>query len=595
MVVRLDGSCLPDRELIGGKAWSIARMQAIGITTPPAVVVTTDAFRRFHRSAERDDELFREVDDAVQWLEEQSGRHFGGTDRPLLVSVRSGAAVSMPGMMDTVLNLGITDAVEAALARESGDAGFARDTHRRFLSLYTEIVLGHQCPDLPEDQEPAQWRAAILGATGASVPQVPAEQLRAATRAVFASWNSRRARRYRSHNGIPDDLGTAVTIQAMVFGNLDDRSGTGVLFSRNPLTGEPGAFGEYLSRAQGEDVVSGRVTPDPLDALRKTQPEVHDELLSATRTLEIENGEVQDIEFTVQHGRLYLLQSRAAKLSAAAVIRTSVDLAEEGLVSVGAALRRISAEHVRTVLAPRLTADERMLSDHLVRTGESACPGVGVGLVVTDSDEAERLAAEGRAVVLARPTTSPEDVNGMLAAQAVVTEEGGTTSHAAVVSRALGVPCVVGCGAGTIAAIVDTVITVDGGSGRVFDGVLPVAAPTEDTLPELRIVSSWAAERTPVVVVDRVGDDVPVLDLATLPGGTDPERVASVLAAADRPYAVTGGAVACPAGVQAAIAAGASVIVASPTLPVLLTALRVAGDAQEIALAQPAAATSRDH
>ncbi|GLZ50243.1 hypothetical protein Acsp06_64280 [Actinomycetospora sp. NBRC 106375] len=592
LVLRLDGSTLPDRALIGGKGWSIARMRALGLPTPPAVVVTTDAFRRFHRAADRDDLLFREIDDAVAWLEEQTGRRLGATDRPLLVSVRSGAAVSMPGMMDTVLNLGINDSVEAALATESGHPGFAADTHRRFLDLYTDIVLGHRVPDLPDDLTPARRRAEITKSMGASVPEDPLEQLRGATRAVFASWNSRRARRYRSHHGIPDDLGTAVTIQAMVFGNLDTESGTGVLFSRNPLTGAPGAYGEYLARAQGEDVVSGRVTPAPLGELRRSLPSVHEELLHCAQVLETENREIQDVEFTIQHGRLYLLQSRTAKLSAVAALRTSVDLVDEGLLSEDEALARLTPDHVRTVLAARLTDGEQTLAERLVRTGEGASPGVGSGLVVTDADEAERLASAGTAVVLVRPTTSPEDVNGMIAARAVVTEEGGTTSHAAVVSRALGVPCVVGCGSGTIDAVAGRPVTVDGEAGRVYDGALELTAPTENDIPGLRIVAAWAAERAPVRVLAVPPDGVDVLDLGAVPGGADPDRVEAALLAAPAASVVTGGAVATTAGVRGALAAGATDIVASPRLPVLLTALSVAADGTHHVPAA-AAATAR--
>ncbi|MEQ8664011.1 MAG: pyruvate, phosphate dikinase, partial [Gammaproteobacteria bacterium] len=384
-VLALDGSALPDRARIGGKAWSVARMQSLGLPVPPAVVVTTDACRAYLEAGDFPDALAAELEAAVAWLEEATGRTLGGADRPLLVSVRSGAAVSMPGMMDTVLNLGIDDATEQVLAAESGDARFARDTHRRFLELYAAIVLK---ATLDADDDPQAIRAA-LAAQGMHVPATPREQLRAAVEAVFASWNSRRAKRYRKHHDIPDTLGTAVTVQAMVFGNLDDASGTGVLFSRNPLTGDPAPYGEYLHRAQGEDVVSGKFTPEPLSALAQAHPALHAELIDAAATLEAANGDVQDIEFTVQQGKLYLLQSRAAKRAPQAAVRFAVDMVEEGRIDADTAIARVSAEQVRSLLKPRLVDGATAAADALAR-GEIACQGVGVGVVVTDSDEAER-------------------------------------------------------------------------------------------------------------------------------------------------------------------------------------------------------------
>ena len=284
--IGLTGKGAPARELIGGKAWSVARMQALGLEVPPAVVVTTRACAAFLEKGAPPPGLEDEIAAGVAWLERETGRRFGGRPRPLLVSVRSGAPVSMPGMMDTVLNLGINDETEIALAAECGNAAFARSTHRRFLTLYAQIVLKVHMPPSDERGDPGSWRAAIADAAGSEAPEDPREQLRGAVRAVFESWNSRRARRYRQHNAIPDDLGTAVTIQAMVFGNLDERSGTGVLFSRNPLTGESEPYGEYLPRAQGEDVVSGKFTPQPLSALAREMPEEHYRLLAAAYALE---------------------------------------------------------------------------------------------------------------------------------------------------------------------------------------------------------------------------------------------------------------------------------------------------------------------
>ena len=473
-ILGLDGSALPAREQIGGKAWSVARMQSLGLPVPPAFVITTDACRAYLEVGQVPDDLAGELDQAIAWLEAQTGRTLGRGPQPLLVAVRSGAAISMPGMMDTVLNLGINADTAAALAAEAGDVGFATDTHRRFLELYASIVLKLTL-DTSHTATPAELLA-VIDAQGGTVPATAREQLQAAVEAVFASWNSRRAKKYRKHHAIPDSLGTAVTVQAMVFGNLDDRSGTGVLFSRNPLTGDPEPYGEYLHRAQGEDVVSGKFTPESLSVLAQAQPDIHAELMRAAATLEAENGDVQDIEFTVQQGRLYLLQSRSAKRAPQAAVRFAVDMVEEGRIEPATALARVSAEQVRTLLKPRLANGAADGVEVLAR-GEVACQGVGVGVVVTDSDEAERRHAAGEAVVLARDH-QPEDVHGMIAAVAVITEQGGSTSHAAVVSRALGVP------AWSVAArrrdhLAGRTVTVDANAGLVYGSALAVETPDE--------------------------------------------------------------------------------------------------------------------
>ena len=309
-VLRLDGGVVPQRALIGGKAWSIARMQALGLNVPPAFVITTDACRQCLDDGALPPELHAEIDEGMAWLEAQSGRRFGGGPSPLLVSVRSGAPISMPGMMDTVLNLGINDATQALLGRECGDDAFAADTRRRFRDLYSGIVLKAQ------DGEGV-------------IPDDVRAQLHGAIEAVFRSWNSRRARRYRDHHGIAHTLGTAVTVQAMVFGNMDERSGTGVLFSRNPLSGDAAPYGEYLARAQGEDVVSGQHTPLPLASMGDENAAALLALLDAAKLLEREAGDAQDIEFTVERGTLYLLQTRVAKRSPRAAVRIAVDMVRE--------------------------------------------------------------------------------------------------------------------------------------------------------------------------------------------------------------------------------------------------------------------------
>ena len=567
----LDGTDLPDKTLIGGKAWSLARMRALGLAVPPAFVITTKACAAYLAEGVAPTELAAELRVGIAWLEAQTQQHFGGEAHPLLVSVRSGAAISMPGMMDTVLNLGFNARTANGLAREADDPEFARDTERRFLDLYARIVLRATLGEGAPAADITALKAKILEASGQAVPEDPYAQLAGAVSAVFESWNSRRARRYREHHQIPHDLGTAVTVQAMVFGNLDAQSGTGVLFSRNPLTGEPVPYGEYLARAQGEDVVSGRFTPQPLSAMAGAMPKLHAELLAAAAVLERENGDVQDIEFTVQRGRLFLLQSRSAKRAPRAAVRFAVDMVREGWISEETALSRVSAEQVRVLLSPRL-ADGAALAATVLAEGEAACQGVGVGSIVTSSEEAERQAGAGNPVVLARETTSPDDVHGMLVARAVITEQGGATSHAAVVSRALGVPCIVGCGKGVVLALQGQRVTVDGGSGRVYAGVLAVVAPDESADPMLCELITWAERRSPLRVL---GEDAPLpmscFDLDTIKGGEDPAQLAALIVGQ---RCVRGGAITTDAGVAAARAAGVEIIVARQRLPVLLAAIQ---------------------
>lgn len=568
--LRLGGHDLPDRALIGGKAWSIARMAALGLPVPPAFVITTRACAAY-QNGQFPEGLEQEIAEGMAWLEAESGRSFGKGPSPLLVSVRSGAPISMPGMMDTVLNMGICAQTEAALALETGDAAFARDTHRRFWDLYAHIVLKADIDGFDPAGSPETWSQTLAG-FGATMPESPTERLHAAIRAVFESWNSRRAKRYRQHHGIPDDLGTAVTVQAMVFGNLSDTSGTGVMFSRNPMTGERVPFGEYLPRAQGEDVVSGKFTPRPLASMLETVPEAYHSLLAAAERLEQDGGDVQDIEFTVQNDRLYLLQSRAAKRAPAAAVRIAVDMVREGKITPAMALGHVTPDQVRTLLAPRLAEGETAASTVLAQ-GEAACPGIGIGVVVTDTDEAERLAALGTQVILARATTSPEDLHGMIVAKAVITEQGGATSHAAVVSRALGVACVVGCGADSLMPLAGQTVTVDGATGRVYKGALQALIPDEHSDDDLATLRGWAETHSPVSVLP-FGAEVPgLVDLNAIPGGEDTANLPNLLAGAT---AATGGALSTEAGMAAALAAGVKTVTGTPTLPLLLAAARAA-------------------
>lgn len=557
-VIMLDATTVADRESIGNKGASIARMLGLGLPVPPAFVLPIEECRRYHAAGGvLEPEVWEAVLHGIAGLEERTGRRLGDPDAPLLVSVRSGAAVSMPGMMDTILNLGMTHAVEAGLARLSGDPHFARSTHVRFIHEYGHTVHGADL-DHPADGATAEdVRADVEDDTGRTVPAEPLEQLRGAIHAVFDSWSSRRAIAYRRHWNIPEDGGTAVIVQAMVFGNLGAQSGTGVLFTRNPLTGAPEPYGEWLPGGQGEDVVSGTHDCLPLSALHEALPAIHDELIAVGARLEQTGGDVQDIEFTVEGGRLYLLQTRAAKRSPAAAVRTAVDLGEAGAIDHATALRRVSAEQLAGVLAPRLPASATAGAEVLA-LGTAACPGVASGRVVSDSEDA------GPDTVLARPTTSPEDVHGMIAAQAVVTERGGSTSHAAVVSRALGRPSVVGVGEGVTADWGGREITVDGTAGVVYAGRLPTEVVQADDVPGLPTLLSWAREESTVTVADAGTDIADIVDLDDAGLGLDPEApldTVALEAALAGASAARGAVLATAAGARAAVHAGLRTVV----------------------------------
>lgn len=556
----------PGRDLVGGKAWSLWRMSQLGLRVPPSFVVTTQACTAYFKGDRTlPGGLTDELRTGIRTLEAELGRTFGGSERPLLVSVRSGAAVSMPGMMDTILNLGINDEVEEALARETGQPEFAAEVNRRFHAFYGQLVLGcfEELGDLPDT---AAVRAAISEESAVPVPDDPWAQLEAAVGAIFASSRTRRAVAYREHHGISQDLGTAVTVQAMVFGNADDESGTGVLFSRNPLTGRQEVFGEYLPRGQGEDVVSGKVSPLPLNDLADRTPVVHAELVRASDLLDREGRDAQDIEFTVERATLYLLQSRPAKRTARAALRIALELVDEGTIDVDEALTRITPDQLRAVLRPVIAPDAAESATLLV-SGISASPGAATGLAVATSEEAE----EQPGSILVRRTTSPEDVHGMIAAAAVVTERGGATSHAAVVSRALDTPCVVGC-KGALTELVGKVVTVDGSAGSIYAGELPKARVDEHDDADLARLLAWAVERSPIAVVTTTkGAPLPLFDAALDPG-PDPEAVPPI---PEGTSSVHGPCFITAEGLRAALAAGVGTIVADPMLPVLMTALNL--------------------
>jgi pyruvate,orthophosphate dikinase len=474
-VVLLNGDASHPRELLGNKGHGVDVMRRQNLPVPPAFCITTEVGLRYLAEPKSAmDPVWDDVLHGVSWLEAETSCTFGRGPSPLLVSVRSGATHSMPGMMDTILDLGMNDAVEQALA-SSGSRVFARDTRRRFTNMYQRIV----------------------GSNSEAVPADAYAQLRAGIEAVFASWNSPRAVAYRAHYGLDDQGGTAVVVQAMVFGNRGPNSGAGAFFSRNPITGGDEPFGEWLPGGQGDEVVSGLVDVEPITALRDEQPAAYDELADAARSLERLGRDVQEIEFTVEDGKLWLLQTRAAERSAQAAVRLALQLRHEGLIDDAETLRRVTPAHVETLLLPGLQPETRLAAT-LLATGLPACPGVASGKAYTDVDEALDAADRGERVILVRDHTRPEDVQGMLAAQGIVTEVGGAASHAAVVSRELGRVAVVGCGHGAAAALAGKQITVDGYKGEVREGNLSLAAWSESDTPELRELADIARRITPL-------------------------------------------------------------------------------------------------
>jgi pyruvate,orthophosphate dikinase len=518
---------------LGGKGAGLARMTQDGLRVPPGYIVSTDACRRYLAEGAMPEGLAEEVLTQLAALEERSGKTFGGGPRPLLLSVRSGAPISMPGMMDTILDLGLGRDAAVALAGESEDTRFMAELVSRFHAMYSEIVLGaldadagvREIVDAIDTDAPAAetydrvWAAcerALDEDSGESVPADPQAQLLGAVEAVFRSWNTRRARTYRDFHSIPHDLGTAVVVQSMVFGNVGADSGSGVVFTRNPVTGEPGLFGEYLANSQGEDVVAGIRTPDPVaEALA---PVVLDELTATCADLEAAQGDVLDIEFTVERSTLYFLQVRSAKRTPEAAVRIAADLLAEGTVSPARALDRVSPEQIRQVQRPGFDAEEverARSGDRLLTTGIGACPGQVSGELVLDPDRAKGAGDEGRAVVLARSITSPADLHGMIAARGIVTATGGSTSHAAVVARALGTTCVVGASALKIdedarrltvdgrTIVEGEPVSLDGATGELFTGEFATATPAEATRA-LDSLLATAAEAARCEVLGRV-------------------------------------------------------------------------------------------
>jgi len=509
------------RELLGGKGANLAEMSSLGLPVPPGFTITTEVCTAFYKNNKKyPGELEKDVDQALKHIEQEVGARFGDAKNPLLVSVRSGARASMPGMMDTVLNLGLNDETANGLAARAGDERFAFDSYRRFIQMYSNVVLGmehHQLEELLENRKQdrgvdldteltaedwkaliEQYKAAIRDHLGVVFPQDPREQLWGAIGAVFGSWMNTRAITYRRLHSIPEDWGTAVTVQAMVFGNMGNDCATGVAFTRDPSTGENTFYGEYLVNAQGEDVVSGIRTPQHLTiasksasdsnlpAMEEVMPAVFNQLLQVRGKLEKHYRDMQDIEFTVQSGKLYMLQTRSGKRTASAALKVACDMVKEGLIDEKEAILRIEPQSLDQLLHPTLDPDAPRT--YLTR-GLPASPGAACGKVVFSADEAETQAAKGENVILVRIETSPEDIHGMHAAQGILTSRGGMTSHAAVVARGMGTPCVAGAGELVIDYGTQTmrvrnmtvkagdVITLDGAAGEVMLGAVPTIQP----------------------------------------------------------------------------------------------------------------------
>jgi pyruvate,orthophosphate dikinase len=487
------------RDLLGGKGVGLAEMTQLGVPVPAGFTITTDACRAFMASGGEVEGLDEEVAEHIARLEEQAGKRFGDPEDPLLVSVRSGAAISMPGMMDSILNVGLNDESVAGLARSTGNEEFARDCYRRLIQMFGETVddIPHESFTVEDSVE--QARGIYEHETGHGFPQDAREQLSRAITAVFDSWNSSRAQVYRRMYSIPDDLGTAVNVVQMVFGNKGDDSATGVCFTRDPSTGEQGVYGEYLVNAQGEDVVAGTRTPQPLADLRERMPDAYDQLLETLGALERHYRDMQDIEFTIEQGHLYLLQTRTAKRTAAAAIKSAVDMTAEGLIDREEAVARIDPSQLDQLLHPRLDPDAEF---EVAAQGLNASPGAASGKIVLDADSAEERGQAGESVILVRWETTPDDIHGLIQAQGVLTAHGGMTSHAAVVARGMGKPCVAGTEGLEIDAGAKTVrigghklkegdvITIDGGTGHVIVGEVPLVPPAINE--DFETILAWA-------------------------------------------------------------------------------------------------------
>ncbi|WP_428908509.1 pyruvate, phosphate dikinase [Niallia sp. Krafla_26] len=512
------------KNLLGGKGANLAEMTNIGLPVPFGFTISTQACNDYYQAGKQiSKEVKEQIDVALDALEEKAGKKLGDTSNPLLVSVRSGSVFSMPGMMDTVLNLGMNDDTVEAVARLTNNPRFAYDSYRRFIQMFSNVVLEidgfyfeqyleetrekkgyHSDPELTAED----WKEVIAGYkeivkkhNKIDFPQDPIEQLYLAINAVFDSWNNQRAIVYRRLNKIPDHLGTAVNIQSMVFGNMGNDSGTGVAFTRDPSTGKNVLYGEYLINAQGEDVVAGIRTPQEIHVLKQDMPEVYDKFVATCELLEKHYKDMMDIEFTVERGVLYILQCRVGKRTAQAAIKIAVEMVKEGLIDQKTALLRVDPDQLNQLLHHRI--DESSERTRLAK-GLPASPGAATGAVVFDADEAEKLGNDGKKVILVRPETTPDDLHGMIYAQGIVTSRGGMTSHAAVVARGMGKACICGCEAlkidvkaqqitvGDFVVNYGDIITIDGSTGEIMLGEIPMIDP--ELSEEFQQLLSWADE-----------------------------------------------------------------------------------------------------
>ncbi len=520
------------RDLLGGKGAGVAEMTNAGLPVPPGFTITTEACNAYYDADEQFPQgMWEQALEALKIVEQQTGKGFGKRENPLLVSVRSGAKFSMPGMMDTVLNLGINDETVQGLVKLTGDERFAYDAYRRFIQMFSKIVLDTDPRDFEHVLDTYKERAGVKSdaeipaaalkemvvefkqiaerQSGEPFPTDVYTQLHKAIEAVFSSWNNKRAIDYRNFNKIPHNLGTAVNVQSMVFGNMGNDSGTGVAFTRDPSTGEKKLYGEYLLNAQGEDVVAGIRTPSKIERLQQDLPHVYEQFQEIARRLEQHYHDMQDLEFTVEKGRLYMLQTRSAKRTAQAAVKVAVDMVAEGLISEQEAIKRVDPLQVYQLLLPRFDEAEKQQAakeGRLLTKGLNASPGAATGIAIFDADRAEQLGKAGTPVILVRPETSPDDVHGMLVAKGILTARGGATSHAAVVARGLGLPCVAGAegirvseeerlfrvvGSDSIIREGDD-ISIDGASGEVFAGIIKTVDADYEKEPDLKQLLEWA-------------------------------------------------------------------------------------------------------
>jgi pyruvate,orthophosphate dikinase len=518
------------RALLGGKGSGLGDMTRAGVPVPPGFTITTQACNAYLAEGGKfPSGMWEQVLEALQSIEKQTGKKFGNVKNPLLLSVRSGAKFSMPGMMDTVLNLGLTDPIAESMVALTGDERFVYDAYRRLVQMFGSVVMGMPDEvfedyltevkknrgvisdvDLNADdwkQVTNQFKVYYREHVAEDFPQDPLVQLEHGIEAVFKSWNGKRAIDYRNAAGISHDLGTAVNIQTMVFGNMGANSGTGVAFTRNPSTGERKLFGDYLMNAQGEDVVAGIRTPMPIAHLERENSEIFAQFVDVSKKLEKHYREMQDVEFTIENGKLWMLQTRDGKRTARAAVRIAVDMVEEGLISKEEAVLRISPSHVLQLLHPQFDLDEKLQAEktgRMIAKGVNASPGAAVGIAAFDADVAEKWGKAGKAVIMVRPETKPDDVHGMLAAKGILTSRGGATSHAAVVARQFGVPCVCGAEAldidvrsrmfkvGPLEVHEGDTISIDGGTGEVFIGEIRRVEPDFVHETYLRKLLGWA-------------------------------------------------------------------------------------------------------